>query len=376
MNRIKNAFEPIAFDDAIKERLLRDILAGKPQKRNVLLIRSLAAAAAVLILCVTVIPGLLNNSPAGIHGDGCGNGNSNALRISINSLSDIFFVLDPEAFVFVRILDTKMRVRETGVQEQISTAQINSIIWSRGDGLPETIEIVQSLYGGCQLWIDSNGMVKGCENVNLLRKDGVYMLPLMRYIDWLGGWSIFSEDALFEIDGNNRVQSHSAYRGFNRFDGRGAQSLADAVTAITSDENFPAAMTGFGKSVMMWWVLAEAEVLSVTRGIHPLYEYEYEQYTMRVDSAVSNTGRLRRGETILAETTDSFFEPGRYLMILEPSGNVYNIGPVAKINDDGTITSTVTEEYSCVFEEFNGYTVAQMKELAERAKAWYARHMR
>jgi len=60
--------------------------------------------------------------------------------------------------------------------------------------------------------------------------------------------------------------------------------------------------------------------------------------------------------------------------IYDPSGGIFSvlIEPklTAKINADGTIAA-IPDEDGNVFEEYNGFTVEQMKDEAERAKAWH-----
>ena len=60
--------------------------------------------------------------------------------------------------------------------------------------------------------------------------------------------------------------------------------------------------------------------------------------------------------------------------IYDPSNGVFSVliapGQIAKINADNTIAA-IPDEDGNVFEEYNGFTVEQMKDEAERAKAWH-----
>jgi hypothetical protein len=75
---------------------------------------------------------------------------------------------------------------------------------------------------------------------------------------------------------------------------------------------------------------------------------------------------------------------GRYLFLLggyAPGAEAIqwyaNSWGIAKINDDGTITPipfvSKHETYN-VFTEFDGFTVEQLKEAAERARIWYEKY--
>jgi hypothetical protein len=197
-------------------------------------------------------------------------------------------------------------------------------------------------------------------------------------------WSIWGAlDVLFEIDDKGRVWSHAWSEDFNRFDGEYAGVLAEAITDMTSDENFSAAVNSFGYIAREWGVLAEVTILSMSHIIEEWGHYRYE-YVLNITSVLSisaspyYTWRSNDGDNItgVSYTSGEHLEQGgRYLMLLDLSedGPYINLGLTAIINDDGTITA-VPDEYSA-FEEYNGFTVGQMKEEAERAKAWHEAHV-
>jgi len=303
-------------------------------------------------------------------------GGIEADRMGYSNLSDFFSYNSPDMFAFVRVLDTEQREeRERGLStlKQDSSLRILSVLWSRSENIPEIITLSQSLYGGCT----------GDEKTNMLRKGGVYLLPLSY---WQSGdtWFLMGDlDVLFEVDDQGRAWTHSSFDGFKRFDGENADVLAKAVTALTSDENFSAAITTFGQIARNWGVLAKTTILSVIPA-KDKWGYDCANYTLNADDILSISDERRpwqpeKGDIINAVSYADIDIPhveqgGRYLIFLDPSedGPYIEKSRVAKINADGTITA-VSEDN--IFAGFNGYTVEQMKEAAERAKAWHEAHV-
>jgi len=243
--------------------------------------------------------------------------------------------------------------------------------------MPETIQVVQSIQIGTEMWVDPSGIIQGIENTNLLREGGVYMLPLV-YVSWLGAWvSLGNDEVKFEIDDSGLVWSHSAKDGFRQFDGNAAQTLAEAVRTLTHDEDFAAFNHGFGRYVARG-VLAEVTVMSIAT-TRPTNRSATYQYTLDIVNAVTLLSQPKPGDTISAtvhaETRIYYETGGHYLMLLQFSDGTFYPGAVAIINPDGSIVSTTLERYSCMIREFNGYTIQQMFELAMRAQAWYERHV-
>jgi len=85
---------------------------------------------------------------------------------------------------------------------------------------------------------------------NMLRKGGVYLLPLQEY----GGngserlmdeeYSVAGDlDVLFEIDDTGHVFSHSDFSGFNHYDGKPYTALADAIVNFAENPDF--SLVGF-----------------------------------------------------------------------------------------------------------------------------------
>ena len=302
------------------------------------------------------------------------------------TLSDFFSSTALDMFAFVRVAGVKQWVYDDSEnwifnqQVQTSTMKVLSVLWSRDGRTPKTISTLQFRFG------------RADGRTNLLRKGGVYLLPLS-YSEYFKMWQVMGNlDVLFEVDDKGQVWSHSPRSGFNRFDGEDARVLADAVTTFMSDENLSAAITSFGNIARSWGVLAETTVLYFSPKTDQ-WDNECYLYTLRVDNILSipsnvkyswlpkdGDERITRAIYTTVYFTDFLDEGGRYLILLESRNDEpsFQMRMIAAINEDGTITGISFEDepmyYESVFEEYNGYTLAQMKDEAERAKAWHEVH--
>ena len=376
--------------ELIMKRLNRK---AAPFHRNRVVFRfaEAVACALTLILCIFTIPGLFdkpvvnypydpNNTAiiglpienfnlANLHNPG-GEAES---RIAIFKMSD-FFSYGKPYFVFARVIGTEEWTDKSSFgnpQKQTSTVHILSTLWSETE-LPETISVIQSNRGGC------------CadEKTNLLRNGRVYLLPIT-YRESSDQWTVWGDlDVLFEVDDQGRIWSHSQHGGFSRFDGQDTSIVTNIITAMTTDENFTAVITPFGYIANNWGVLAEVTVLSVS-GNHDQWGHDQTKYSMTADTVLSTssnphyTWRAENGSeiTVISHGNSEYLKQGeRYLLLLDPSdgGPYIEQGNIAKIIDDGTIFAIPsTDQVNSIFTEFNGFTVAQMKEEAEHAKAWH-----
>ena len=297
-----------------------------------------------------------------------------ASRIAFFKLSD-FYAYDKVSFAYVRVTETKQWTdssRFWGASEvQTSTLHVLSSIWSGGE-LPETVSVTQSKYGGC------------CANeeTNLLRVGGVYLLPLS-YWEEGDTWYITGDlDVLFEVDDQGRIWSHSQFDGFNQFDGQDAGIVAGIVTTMTSDENFPSAVTYYGRIARAWGVVAELTVLSVNESFDK-WGYSQAEYRVIVDNVISIVSMPWHEREPMIRDEITVFSPGqaehiaqggRYLVLLDLSENgpYIDISKTAQIADDGTITAMPSsQEQQNIFTEFDGYTISHMREEARRAKLWH-----
>ena len=82
--------------------------------------------------------------------------------------------------------------------------------------------------------------------------------------------------------------------------------------------------------------------------------------------------------TVISYGNAAYLEQGkRYLIMIDPSegGPYIEAARAANINADGTITAIPLSEKNSwqrnIFTEFSGYTLAQMREEAQRAKTWH-----
>ena len=308
-------------------------------------------------------------------------------RRAYSKLSDFFSQYNgvPDMFVFAKVIDTEQidetpRYSASNNIRQNSSVEILSVIWNRDGSTLETISVTQYLFGGC------------CadEPTNLLRKGGVYLLPLT-YWEQTDTWRIVDDlDVLFEVDDKGRVWSHSKYEDFKRFDGKDANILLEAITAFTSDENFSAAVSRFGLIVRSnWAILMEATFVSVIP-MEDKWDNNCYENTFIVDNIISTAENLKQPDTgdeiqlisYSSLTSIHLEQGGWYLIFCAPyeDGAQIDTESIAKINDDGTISEIFTPDdyrrYHRAFEGYNGYTVEQMQKEAERAKAWNESHVK
>jgi hypothetical protein len=273
-----------------------------------------------------------------------------------------------DMFVFARVSGTEQREDDVTLK-QTSSLQILSTVWSKNGNMPGTLSVAQSLYGGCM----------GDEKTNMLREGGVYFLPLS-YRENEGMWCVAGDlDVLFEVDDKGLVWSHSIYGSFKKYDGKDANNIAEYVKQLTSDENFSAANTVFGKIAGDWGALAEVTVLSVNSAKTD-WGYDRHEYTLRAESVLSAASGDRfpapeDGNSIKVISYSSGYLEigGRYLVMIDPSESGYiEESRAARVNGDGTITAVAVpgEYYTNIFTEYNGCTIEQMREEARRAKAW------
>jgi len=404
MNKYVDYLDSISVDAELHERTMNR-LRQKPvpryKKRVVRRYAGLAVCLAVVLICAHAVPALTSSPVEDIPynpgeivteplftGLPVDNFNLADMQFEIHMdrplytrLYDFFSYCPPKMFVLARVIETE-QYRDDSVRKQDATVSILSTVWSLDDDIPETITLTQWIYGGC-VWTVEGDVLVGSEIRNLLREGGVYLLPLEYWQD-RDMWTVTGDlDVLFEVDDKSLIWTHSGFEGFSRFDGENVNVLINAITAFTSDENCSVAITSFGRISWNWGVLAETTVLSMVQTTNR-YGYDQYQYTVSTDSILSvapNDYYQWRPDkdsfTAISYASGYLEQGGRYLILLDPSedGPYIEPGRVAKINDDGTITA-ITAEYGNVFDEFNGYTVEQMKELAERAIAWHERHAR
>ena len=340
--------------------------------------------------------------------------NEMASRMGVGSLLDIlgtpgraveYWTNNPvQAVAFVRVIEA--------VQEEdtlTSTVEVLRTVWSRGRELPETMILVQ----------DSGAIMCCTPYGEMMREGGVFLLPLW-YNDgsmqgWREGWFNWTyRDVLFEIDDKGLVWSRSNYSAFNRFDGRHTSVLTGAILGIANgDENLgrDVAHTSFGFA-------SDESVLAVVTAVSSESTLLWEdidmwtnRYTVRVDEILSTPTPfgLQRGGwfeqqqrwrdnwqtseewwnkweqdniiTAVNYTRDLVENGERYLVFITPSygdwSSQFNFfwESAARINSDGTITPVqdVVDNFN-VFDDYDGYTVEELTELAHLANTWHERY--
>ncbi len=263
-----------------------------------------------------------------------------------------FFEYNTDSFVIVKVADTKAVPASSSdmSDRQSSTVKVLETIW--GEAAPEVITITQHLYGGCF----------GDEATNLLRIGGVYLLPLDKY---KGEYYLNGDlDVLFEIDDQGKIWSHSDYADFNRYDGGDYKEVTKEIIRISRDDALMLATSGFGMALRGWQLL---EVTILTDSIQEKDEYGYSEtvYSARVESTLSGEEPeseidLRfsgEGEVLLKESE-------QYLLFVDNyEGKHYmNSNMLAAVEADDTIKNLGGE--GSTFEEYNGYKVEEISELA------------
>ncbi len=288
-------------------------------------------------------------------------------RHQAKKLSDFF--LDPfvpDVLVYVRVLDTEQWEDKTDrytIWNQTSSARVIEKVWCKYEDIPENIVIEQSLSGGCM----------GDEKTNMVRKGGVYLLPLMKD-EADEKWHVsFDLDVLFEVDNEGRIWSHSSFEKFRLYDGKDAEVLSDDIAAMTSDENFSSAITPLGQMVVNWGergTLAEVTI-SAAESAEDIGGFSCYQYTFGEFRPLSPTNNPNVGAISYTDSNPMLEAGSRYLIMLDYSEN----GPyieknnAARINEDRTI-SPVSSGSRHAFVLLDGYTVEQITESIEQAVAW------
>ncbi len=388
-----NKIEP---DSSAQDRMLEQVLTGSGRRIKIPYLKSLTAVAAA---CVVLLTGVyvynntnthqndiktqdgISNQPDANPSAAADNPASEAVadltdeikgipvknfklseieglmeadRVAFLNLLD-FFEYDTDSFVIVKVADTH---QETATSSEISDKQISTVkvletLW--GDEVPEAIPITQYLYGGCT----------GDEATNLMRKDGVYLLPLAEYS---GEYYLVGDlDVLFEVDDKGRIWSHSDYSDFSRFDGEDYQVVTDEVLRITQDDTLMLATSELGMALQGWQQLLEVTIQSDKAEETNEYGYTEAVYRARVEKILN--GAEPETEVILRSNSNEDLplnKGERYLLFVDSYDDMHyiNANMMAGVNTDGTIKNLGNNRSP--FAEYNGYTVEKMQELADQ----------
>lgn len=268
-----------------------------------------------------------------------------------------FFQYSADSFVLVKVTDTKSaRGDEPFPEKQISTIKVLENVW--GDNISGRIELTQSLYGGCV----------GDEVTNLLRKGGVYLLPLRIYN---GTYYINGDfDVQFEIDDKGLIWSHSNFTDFNRFDGSEYKTVIDEINRLTQDETFMLVASPFGMLVQeqYGWKFAEISVTAETEmGKNP-FGKNAEIYNSHLEYLIIGDS-LPSEMQIYSDDRDKklpLTKGGYYLVFIDnyDGSQLVRKQMIARITEDGTIENLGDKEGP--FAPYNGYTVDQIMGLVDK----------
>lgn len=274
-------------------------------------------------------------------------------RIAFFNFLDLF-KYGTDSFVIVKVAGTQQEGPSSSEtrDKQISAVKVLETLW--GDTVPETINLTQYLYGGCT----------GEEATNLLRKDGVYLLPLSEYG---GEYYIYGDlDVLFEIDDTGRIWSHSDYSDFNRFDGEDYHAVTVELQRIIQDETLMLAASEFGMAFSGRQLL-EVTILSDRSEEKNEYGYAEVVYTAHVEKTLSG-GEPGTEITVrsYADEKLSLNRGERYLFFVDnyDEKHYINANMMAGVTAEGTIQDLGGDRSP--FADYNGYTVEKLQELADK----------
>lgn len=316
-------------------------------------------------------------------------------RIAFDNFGTFFQYGNPY-FIIVKVTDTQTleaeyeteRVEKFGEEFDIQKTVIPQRQISE-------LQILKNVYGECEsesIQITQYNIDHFClGKTNLLREDGVYLLPLHQYE---GDWSIMGDmDVLFEIDDEGIVWSHSDWYEFNKYDGKNVEYFISVLENMFSDDDFLLANSPFAKTLQNW-TLADIEILSVSDekftdfGYDITYSYLDYEYTANEVFSVPRYGNappIKNIEyiTVYADSGISLSVGKRYLIFLDRYINSLSYdnnnnkvdeiviridsNMIAEINDDNTITAIGDS----VFAPYNGYTINDMRDLVSRISLWH-----
>ena len=158
--------------------------------------------------------------------DGDANGSATSDRIVFQSLDDLADYAD--AFVLVvsvREVAPDSDNMQTAIAEYTETIGDHIVTRQWDDHTVSTgsrVLIRQRLIGGCTM----------DEPSNLLRKDGIYVLPL-KFNKHLAAYEVVGDlDVLFELDSEGKMLSHSRFPGLNQYDGMTLPDFLDEARGL------------------------------------------------------------------------------------------------------------------------------------------------
>ncbi|MDR0889131.1 MAG: hypothetical protein LBM28_00615 [Oscillospiraceae bacterium] len=298
----------------------------------------------------------------------------NSLQSFFSEDEDGQFAAD--SFVIAEVTQTNVK-RSRDSYTQLSTLRVLVPVW--GEEMPESFQILQRNAG----LMNSRSFtvyVSGGSSY-MLRKGGVYLLPVRKYTQeeqeaWLTDeeyWVPGDRDVLFEIDDYGQVYAHTTLKTFSRFDGKPYTDLANTIIQIAQSPDLPLMLSPFGERVLT----QDIALVEITEAI-PHYDENspYLRYNANVSFDLDESQRRELPlEYIFPDFADPealSLQPGTcYLVIAylvpEDMGYAYVGEELSVIRDnmaevlpDGTIRALTDDG---IFAEYNGYTVEEIREL-------------
>ncbi len=258
---------------------------------------------------------------------------------------------------------------------QISDIRVLQNVY--GDNLPETLQLSQSVI--------KDHFCLG--TTNLLRKGGVYLLPLVQSDNM---WYINGDmDVLFEVDDLGKVWSHSDFDDFSQHDGQDIDAFISQLQDLTSDQDFLLANSTFAVTLENW-TLADITVTEKSDILSDEYG-QYFNYYFNINDIISDKVIHDENDKswtsyniyVYADEDDNInLIPGqRYLIFIDIyQGKIFvNHSLISKINNDLTIEALPSSENTSwlgksIFIPYNGYSLSEIKELISRIDLWNGSH--
>lgn len=294
-------------------------------------------------------------------------------RVGFCTLRD-FFDWEMDSFVLARVTETQalppaLSDFRPGGRQRATLEILDWDIHPLGEqSYPVVITLTQNRLGGCTME----------EQTNLLREDGVYLLPLSLYE---GEYSLMGDmDVLFEVDEEGKVFSHAAFEAFAAYDGKPWEALMGDVRAIVRDDPL---LKQYSKLARMLRPDAAMTLVELTvTGPEEKAEDEYQhkvayrpvqtERVLFVGSQGAPPARFSLKTSVWHKEKNVVTQPGeRYLLFVDKYEGQFLMEPgrAARVNADGTITPLTDEKdtYWNPFSQLAGMTVEQVQMLIDKA---------
>lgn len=389
----------------LRENSIRQATQEATMKRSVLVKRLVPAACLVVVLAVIIaFPHFIRNhiEISGTAPNGVSDSKNNSpidstmhgLPVKNFNLADVendgkmmdrigflnfgsFFEYGADYFAVVKITDTQIQKgKSDGYFElQVSDAYVLQSLYKESKS--RTIQITQSVI--------NDHFCLG--TTNLLRKGGVYLLPLAQTD---GKWHILGDmDVLFEIDDKGNVWSHSDFEDFNRYDGKSVEFLINELKNMFSNDDFMLANSPFSGALRGWTLaditISNKSIEKTDKNGNRYFNYAFTVHEILSDPSHSNSVPIEDTGNIKVYTDESdamkLLPGNRYLICLDRyEDEIYmNSRMIAKVGNDETITAMLAPDNqsylgASIFAPYDGYKISDIREMVLRIDAWRETH--